>query len=79
MRERVITHCPPEDRARHVLQYEIRSCTAPFIDGLIVIADYHQISVCARQEFDEDLLPCVDILVFVDNEVTHMTKTLLTK
>jgi hypothetical protein len=79
MRERVITHRPPQDRTRHVLQNEIRSCAAPFINCLIVITDHHQISMCPCEEFDEDLLPCIDILVFVDNEVTQMTKTLLTK
>ena len=55
-----------------VVQDVVGSCTAPFVDGLVIIADHHDICLASCQELDQALLSVVDVLVLVDDEVAYI-------
>ena len=55
----------------------IRPCTSPFIDSLVVVPDYHDIDVLSCQKLDQVLLPEIDVLILIHNQVAQLPAELL--
>ena len=59
------------------LRNVFRACTAPRVDGLVVVTDRRECATNPSQQADQAVLAGVSVLVFIDQQITQFLLPIL--